>query len=107
MTATAPLSRRDAANTGNFDFAPVTGTDGSPARDSVTRRLAAMPESHRGTYQRAVTGKSLRAAVTAFCAECVGYDREAVRTCPAVACPLWSVRPWQQRRSSGGEEPMP
>lgn len=94
----------DRSKAGNSDSAAVTSTHAPSARDPVARRLAAMPESHRGTYRWAVSGKSLRAAVTACCAECVGYDREAVRTCPAVACPLWSVRPWQQRRSGGAEE---
>jgi hypothetical protein len=70
----------------------------------MARRLAAMPESHHGTYRRAVSGKSLRAAVDAFCAECCGYDREAVRTCPAIACPLWSVRPWQFKRTDRKED---
>ena len=92
------------SDAGNSDFVPLTAPDGPPARDPVARRLAAMPQSHRNTYRRAVTGKSLRAGVTAFCAECVGYDREAVRTCPAVACPLWRVRPWQQKRTNDFEE---
>lgn len=99
-----PAPALQQSDAGNSDFARLTGTDGPPACDPVARRLAEMPESHRGTYRRAVSGKSLRAAVDALCAECCGYEREAVRTCPAVACPLWSVRPWQQKRGSGREE---
>ncbi len=101
MRPTPTLQPPDA---GNSDFVAITATDAASARDSVARRLAAMPQSHRGTYRRAVSGKSLRAAVDALCAECCGYDREAVRTCPAVACPLWGVRPWQHRRSGGAKE---
>lgn len=63
------------------------------------RRLVGMPESYCGVYRRAMNGKSLRAAVEALCAECCGYDREAIRTCPATACPLWCVRPWQLKRT--------
>lgn len=81
---------------GNSERRPVRGTDGPTLRGAVARRLQAMPESFRGAYRRAQGGKSLRAAVTAFCGECCGYDREAVRTCPAVACPLHPYRPWQR-----------
>lgn len=104
MTATRPLTRLHADDLGNSDFVALTGTDAPTMLDPVARRLRAMPESHRGTYRRAVSGTSLRAAVDASCAECCGYDRDAVRSCPAVACPLWSVRPWQRKRSNGVEE---
>jgi hypothetical protein len=80
-------------------IAATTAPNATPP--AVARRFEAMPVSHRGTYRRALGGKSLRAAITAQCSECVGYDREAVRTCPAVACPLWKVRPWQGRRARG------
>lgn len=54
------------------------------------------PSSFLGTYERALEGSaSPRNAIKAFCAECCGYDREAVRTCPATACPLWRYRPWR------------
>jgi hypothetical protein len=71
----------------------------APLAPAAARRLEAMPVSHRRTYRRALEGRSLRAAIDALCAECCGYDRDAVRTCAAVACPLWRVRPWQGRRA--------
>lgn len=63
------------------------------------KRLRQMPPALRRPYVRAVRGEaSLREAVRAFCAECCGYDRDAVRTCPAVACQLHPYRPWQRTR---------
>jgi len=45
------------------------------------------------TFRRAYTGKSLRAAVNAFCVECNGFDAAAIRECTAPACPLFLYRP--------------
>jgi len=63
----------------------------------VAAKIAQMPPSFRATYPRAMTGKSLRAAVNAFCAECVGYQRDEVRFCTSPACPFYQFRPFQQR----------
>ena len=49
------------------------------------------------TFRRAYTGKSLRAAVNAFCIECNGFDPAAVRDCTAPACPLFPYRPGRQK----------
>ena len=45
------------------------------------------------TLRRAYAGKSLRAAVNAFCIECVGFDAAEVKRCTAPACPLYAQRP--------------
>lgn len=55
------------------------------------------------------TGKtaSLRAHINAMCAHCMGCTpghmergfREAIRGCTAPQCPLWPVRPYQEKRS--------
>jgi hypothetical protein len=50
------------------------------------------------TLRRAYAGRSLRAAVNAFCIECNGFDAAAVRECTAPACPLWSYRPGRARK---------
>ena len=49
------------------------------------------------TFRRAYAGKSLRAAVNAFCVECQGYDPSAVKNCTAPACPLFTHRPGHQQ----------
>ena len=54
-----------------------------------------MPRSYRATYDRAVKGKSLRAAINAQCLECVSWITKEVRLCTDLACPLYAVRPYQ------------
>jgi len=73
--------------------------------ERIAERRADMPKIHRATYDKAVSGKSLRAAVNAFCAECVMWQREEVRLCTSLACPLWAYRPYQEiseKASDGG-----
>ena len=55
------------------------------------------------TFRRAYAGKSLRAAVNAFCIECVGFDAAEVTACTAPACPLFPYRPG--RRKKGSQQP--
>jgi hypothetical protein len=57
------------------------------------RRLAACPRSSK----RLLASSSPRAAIKAFCTECVGYDRLAATGCTAYACPLWRYRPFQTK----------
>lgn len=69
------------------------------------KRLRQMPPTYRRSYVRAVRGEaSLREAIKMQCAECCGYDREAVTECPARACPSWMYRPWQRTRAPGDEQ---
>lgn len=83
---------------------PPQQLNGTPFRGhdaaEIAAKRAARVESLRrdapryvGTFQRAYKGDSLRAAVNAFCAECVGFESGEVRACTAVCCPLWSCRP--------------
>ena len=65
-------------------------------RAMVLNRLAQMPATHRRRYCKAVAGRSLAACVAAFCAECVGWDRSEVEKCTSLACPLYTLRPYQQ-----------
>ena len=64
-------------------------------RKRIDKRRADMPKVYRATYDKAMTGKSLRSAINAFCLECVMWQREEVRLCTSVACPLWLYRPYQ------------
>jgi len=69
--------------------------DVGPAQESaIAKRLSDMPETCRRTYLRAMQGKSLSAAVKAFCMECVSWDRGEVARCTAPACPLYPYRPF-------------
>ncbi len=70
----------------------------------TTREL---PQSMRGTYEKAMTGKSRTAAVKAFCEECVGYVRKEVTLCTDRRCPLYPYRPYRSAacvRRAGQED---
>lgn len=67
----------------------------------IAERRAQMPRAYRATYDRAVRGKSLRAAINAFCLECVCWQIREVRVCTDEACPLWVVRPYQDCAQNG------
>ena len=64
----------------------------------IAERLAEMPKPYRAKYLKATEGRSLRAAIDAFCMECVGWEYKEVRKCTAKACSLWPVRPHQEAR---------
>jgi len=61
-----------------------------------------IPNLHDGVYRRrydkAMKGKSLRAAVNAKCLDCACWQKNEVRDCPALTCPLWPYRPYQASR---------
>ena len=71
------------------------GTAGSaPADLEAIRRakLLDIPPRQRAIFRRAWTGKSRKAAMRAFCLECVGYESAEVNRCTAPACPLFDYR---------------
>lgn len=63
----------------------------------VAERRADMPPKYRKIYDKAVSGKSLRAAINAQCLDCTGDEYKEVRNCTCLECPLWAVRPYQQK----------
>lgn len=61
-------------------------------------RVSTSPQSVRALLSRVFAGKAPRSAcIKAMCLECVGFDRAAVTKCTAWACPLWNVRPFQEK----------
>ena len=66
-------------------------------REEIAEHLKEMPPIYRATYKKAVAGKSLRAAVNSFCAECVMWQREEVRLCTSLSCQLWPYRPYRDK----------
>lgn len=73
--------------------------------DRIARRRAGMPKAYRGIYDAAMAGKSRRAAMHAFCLECMGWAREEVRLCTSYACPLFPYRPYTDAQDApdGGD----
>lgn len=65
-------------------------------RAAIAKRRADIPKKYRNTYDKAISGRSLRSAIKAHCLECVCWQRDEVRLCTSLACPLWAVRPYQE-----------
>ena len=70
----------------------------------IERRLAGIPKAYRGIYKKAIQGKSLRACINAQCLMCCGYQRKEVTLCSDLACPLWTVKPYQEILQDGHNE---
>lgn len=65
------------------------------ATNRIANRRVDTQKSYRRNYEKAVSGRSLRAAVNASWLECVMWQRVEVRLCPSYPCPLWPYRPYQ------------
>jgi len=52
-----------------------------------------LPKGCRKTYDLAMSGKSLRAAVNMKCFGCMNRSRAEIRKCTDYACPLFPYRP--------------
>jgi hypothetical protein len=50
------------------------------------------------TVEDLVAGK-LRAVIKAKCYDCAGGVKSEVAKCPAIDCPLWTNRPWKQKKA--------
>lgn len=80
--------------------APKSIVEGFAERIAAKRagRLATTPASYRKLFERSWAGKaSPRTAIKCFCLECVGFERAAISQCSVGACPLWPLRPYQQK----------
>lgn len=63
-----------------------------PQTTIATEYEQRIPPAHRGRYRRAITGKSRKAAIRAFCLECTGWSSKEVRLCTSPGCPLYRYR---------------
>lgn len=64
----------------------------------IEQRREQIPRKYRRLYDRAVSGKSLRASINCQCLECCEWVSKEVVLCSDLGCPLFAVRPY---RSSG------
>ena len=83
----------------------ISGID-EARRPYVEKRLLEMPRNYRKTYISAMRGRSRKAALAAFCAECMCWSRRDVRRCSALGCPLHLYRPYQ-RTLKGKKDAIP
>jgi len=49
---------------------------------------------------RLITNKSKAEAIKAFCLQCVDYRYKRVKFCTAKTCPLYQVRPYQEKNEN-------
>jgi len=52
-----------------------------------------IPQKYQQLYDRAMSGKSRKAAVRCACLDCCGWVSEEVNLCTDTGCPLWPYRP--------------
>ena len=74
--------------------------------ERIAEYRAAIPRRFRESYARAMGGKSRKAAVSAFCAECCGYEIREVFFCTSPECPLYPYRP-RSRSAQRHSESVP
>ena len=72
-------------------------------RQQIAERRAQMPKLYRGIYDKAMTGKSRKAAMRAFCLECMACQINEVFQCTDAACPLYPYRPSPRSAQSARE----
>jgi hypothetical protein len=49
-------------------------------------------------FRRIYAGKiSPRSAIKGKCLECCGFETPPIRDCTAAECPLWALRPYQEK----------
>ncbi len=74
-------------------------------QEKIARRRADTPRAYRKNYDRAMAGQSRKAAMHAFCLECMGWAREEIKVCTSPACPLYPYRPYcNPQDTSEGED---
>jgi len=69
-------------------------------------RLKQVPAKYQALYERAMSGKSRKAAMRVFCLECCGWEIKEVFLCTDVGCSLHPYRP-TSRIPPGSPEALP
>lgn len=59
-----------------------------------------IPKRYINLYNRAMKGKSRKAAIQYFCASCVGFDYNEVKNCTDQSCSLYPYRIVQNKSIS-------
>lgn len=80
----------------------MKSNDSVECQEKIAERRAQIPRAYRATYNKAVKGRSLRAAVNAQCLECVSWQRKEIKLCTDLAYPLYAVRPYQNLQNGHG-----
>ena len=57
-----------------------------------------VPKLYAGLYKKAMSGKSRKAAMHVFCAECVGWVCSEIKRCADKGCPLYPYRSLSEKQ---------
>jgi len=79
---------------------PTKSSPNSGRLEAIAAHREQIPKVYRGNYDRAMTGKSRKAAMRAFCLECVQWHREQIRRCTATHCPLYPYRAYTSSKNT-------
>jgi hypothetical protein len=60
-----------------------------------------VPQKYRRLYERAMSGRSRRAAIRVNCLWCVGWSEHEVEQCTSPGCPLFGFRLGQKADAEG------
>ncbi len=75
-------------------------------RSQIAERRTQIPKLYRALYNRAIAGRSRKAAMHSFCVECCGYEIKEVFVCSDLGCLLYPYRP-RSRISTVVPESLP
>jgi hypothetical protein len=65
-----------------------------------------VPEKHKIATERALLRQMPRStAIKTKCLACCNFEREEVKTCGVITCPLWAYRPYQTSAAEDDSEP--
>ena len=70
-------------------------------RNQLRQWYKNIPNLYHGSFRqkwiKALQHRSMKAAVTAKCQDCMNWQNTEVRECNVVTCPLWQYRPFRDR----------
>lgn len=64
---------------------------------AVQQVIAMMPEKPTESVVAKIAKGSLRMAIKLKCLDCSNFQKKEVKNCPVTSCPLWAVRPFQDK----------
>ena len=72
---------------------PFTKKPKKTKKQRIADWILHIPERYRGTYKKAMSGKSRQKAIHAKCKDCQNWQVAEIRRCDIDTCPLHPYRP--------------
>ena len=70
-------------------------------REQLKKWYKNIPNLYHGSFRKlwikSLQHKSMKAAVTAKCQDCMCWQNTEVKLCNIVTCPLWQYRPFRDK----------